>query len=179
MVKLTIVLYNVDEWLVEIVVNLLRRIPKLYVSIKQLNGVPKNLFNDIRGQYRGDLLNRWIYRNFRDSDVRVALLNVDAYVPPLNFVFGVATPKLMTCSVYLPRLRMGASNQLYSKRVLKEVIHELGHLYGLGHCANPECVMSFSNSIVEVDKKTSKLCRTHFQELRKAGINIPEDFRLV
>lgn len=49
-----------------------------------------------------------------------------------------------------------------------EAIHELGHAYGLGHCGDPHCVMWFSNTVAESDRKGMRLCRTHARELARA-----------
>ena len=48
--------------------------------------------------------------------------------------------------------------ELFEKRVVKEAIHEVGHMMGLGHCNKRPCVMSFSNTVGEVDQKTKYLC---------------------
>ncbi|ALU12032.1 peptidase M54 [Ignicoccus islandicus DSM 13165] len=93
----------------------------------------------------------------------IFVVNADAYEPPLNFVFGIALPSIGSGAVFLPRLR----NETYGlppdynaliSRLRKEVLHELGHLYGLEHCPNPRCVMAFSNSINEVDAKGEEYC---------------------
>ena len=47
---------------------------------------------------------------------------------------------------------------LFHKRGLTEAVHELGHTYGLGHCRNPRCVMFFSNSLVDTDRKGPEFC---------------------
>lgn len=47
---------------------------------------------------------------------------------------------------------------LFHKRVLTEAVHELGHTYGLGHCKNLRCVMFFSNSLVDTDRKGPEFC---------------------
>lgn len=44
-------------------------------------------------------------------------------------------------------------------RALKEAIHEIGHVLGLIHCENKRCVMSFSNSIIDVDLKDWRYCK--------------------
>ena len=41
---------------------------------------------------------------------------------------------------------------------LKEAVHELGHTLGLAHCPNAKCVMHFSNSLADTDRKGSVLC---------------------
>ena len=48
-----------------------------------------------------------------------------------------------------------------------EAIHELGHTYGLGHCADPRCVMWFSNTLSETDRKGTEFCLAHQAELAK------------
>jgi archaemetzincin len=54
----------------------------------------------------------------------------------------------------------GLSNDknLFLERIKKEATHELGHLFYLGHCRNPNCVMYFSNSILDTDKKSKFFC---------------------
>ena len=44
------------------------------------------------------------------------------------------------------------------ERALKEAIHELGHTYGLGHCQDERCVMYFSNSLGDTDRKQALFC---------------------
>ena len=42
---------------------------------------------------------------------------------------------------------------------MKEVLHELGHCYGLIHCIDWDCVMHSSQGIEEVDIKGEFYCR--------------------
>jgi len=51
-----------------------------------------------------------------------------------------------------------ADHTLFQRRVLTEAVHELGHTYGLGHRKNPGCVMFFSNSLIDTDRKGSEFC---------------------
>ena len=40
-----------------------------------------------------------------------------------------------------------------SNRIVKEGIHELGHTFGLIHCAALRCVMKTSTYVEEIDQK--------------------------
>jgi len=98
-----------------------------------------------------------------DGFLTVYLVDADAYEADLNFVFGLALPGERLAGVFLKRLReefygREPNEELFIQRVEKEVLHELGHLLGLGHCDNPRCVMSFSLSIEDVDFKEAKFC---------------------
>jgi archaemetzincin len=44
------------------------------------------------------------------------------------------------------------------ERATKEIVHELGHTFGLGHCPNNKCVMHFSNSLADTDLKKAHFC---------------------
>ncbi|MBI5441760.1 MAG: hypothetical protein HY900_11195 [Deltaproteobacteria bacterium] len=67
-------------------------------------------------------------------------MNSIVFSPGLNFVFGLAIPRLRRCVVSLHRL-VHPDRSVYLRRALTEAVHELGNLLLLAHCANPACVM--------------------------------------
>jgi len=87
----------------------------------------------------------------------VGVVEEDVTVPGLNFVFGLAELGGSAAVVSVYRLS-SASASVLRERLLKEVVHELGHTFGLRHCPNPSCVMSFSNSVLDVDRKGPGFC---------------------
>jgi len=131
-------------------------------------------FNLYRSQYVADKLLEHVARYNRRSVEGILLLiaDVDAYVYGLNFVFGVALPPLNAAAVFLPRLRYLADSTKFRERVRKEVLHELGHVFGLEHCNVSGCVMNFSNSVLEVDTKKPAFCWRCASKLRLVGIDL-------
>jgi len=137
------------------------------VSRKHLE-VPRHTFNESRRQYNSsailDELMRLYERGFfGDCQRVVGIADVDAYVLGLNFVFGEALLQGPVATVYLIRLRpefygKASNRELLVERACKEVIHELGHTFGLRHCSNPKCVMHFSNTILDTDFKDLLYC---------------------
>jgi archaemetzincin len=93
----------------------------------------------------------------------LGIIDLDLYVPKLNFVFGEARLQRVAI-ISLTRLRnefynLPKDETLFRKRVLTEAVHELGHTYGLRHCLNPNCVMFFSNTLTDTDKKGPDFCQ--------------------
>ncbi len=132
---------------------------------------PISAFDWARMQYRADVVNGWLYKVLAgalgDRRLGLGIVNADGYVEGLNFVFGLASPDLRVATVYVRRLESGASLETYRVRLLKEAMHEVGHLLGLGHCEDPGCVMSFSNSLQDVDRKEARFCERCSLALRR------------
>ncbi|WP_243679610.1 hypothetical protein [Vulcanisaeta souniana] len=63
--------------------------------------------------------------------------------------------------------RLHGEQSLHIARILKEVLHELGHTFGLDHCTDPpRCVMYFSNTIEDTDRKGPGYCQKCMARLR-------------
>jgi archaemetzincin len=119
-------------------------------------------YNPERRQYLSSKLLAALGRAGRDERV-VGIAGVDLYVPRLNFVFGEADMTSGAAVVSLYRLRpeyygFSPDDALFLERTAKEIVHELGHTFGLKHCSNPRCVMRFSNSLADTDVKEAHFC---------------------
>ncbi len=128
--------------------------------------VPAQAYSPRRRQYLAEsFLPLLQVRRPSRKELILGVTAVDLYVPALNFVFGLADSRQKTCVISLARLdpkfygRPGAP-RLFQARVLKEAIHELGHLLGLSHCSDPDCIMFFSNTLADTDRKGPDFCPT-------------------
>jgi archaemetzincin len=101
----------------------------------------------------------------------LGVTDVDLYAPSLNFVFGEAECPGDVALVSLFRLDPKFYDQkddlLLSQRTLKEAVHELGHTFGLRHCGSLDCVMFFSNSIYDTDRKQERFCTSCWDKVNK------------
>jgi archaemetzincin len=115
-----------------------------------------------RKQYFSSKLLTALGKSEREERI-VGIADVDLYVPRLNFVFGEADMVSGTAIISLCRLRpeyygLVPDEALFLERATKEIVHELGHTFGLGHCPNNKCVMHFSNSLADTDLKEAYFC---------------------
>ena len=83
-------------------------------------------------------------------------------------IHGIAQPSGKACVISLSRLNLDADEERFRSRALKEAMHELGHTFRLGHCADPGCVMWFSNTLGETDRKGVAYCPRCEETLRLA-----------
>lgn len=132
------------------------------VEIKAGFGDLAQAYNPERKQYFSSKLLASLKKSERVERV-VGIADVDLYVPRLNFVFGEADVGSGTAVVSLYRLRqeyygLAPDEALFLERTTKEIVHELGHTFGLGHCPNNKCVMHFSNSLPDTDLKEAHFC---------------------
>ena len=142
----------------------LSRVFNKQVSVGKGMPEPDYAFDRKRKQYFSTaILNAIVkQREYAPYEKILGLVDHDLFVPELNFVFGEASSKAAVISLTRLRqtfYRLPEDQALFHRRVLTEAVHELGHTYGLGHCGNPRCVMFFSNSLMDTDRKGSEFCR--------------------
>ena len=121
-------------------------------------------YRQSRKQYLAPELLEALVAPGRERDERVVgLTEVDLYAGGLNFVFGQADIVNQTAVVSLCRLRQEyygspPDEELFLERATKEIVHEIGHTFSLGHCPDPKCVMHFSNCLADTDYKKAGFC---------------------
>ena len=124
-----------------------------------------NYYSKERGQYIStQIIAEAINQTGPYNGKIILLTEADIFVPVLTFIFGEAQLDGKHSIISVCRLHeefySGESNEkLLLERTLKEILHELGHNYGLRHCLNWDCVMHSSPGIEEVDIKGNSYCR--------------------
>jgi len=171
--RILLTYFQVGESLVEAVIERVKASLRLKIVSIGPREPPEIAFSSSRGQYVSERILSWL-RGFTARDRVFGLLNVDAYTPGLNFVFGQAELGGQAAVVYLARLnpefyREPFDEKLFLTRIVKETLHELGHLFGLRHCSR-RCVMSFSNSVWDVDLKPEHYCSRCRARLERLGL---------
>lgn len=122
--------------------------------------MPREAYSSLKGQWNGELLLDHLKR-LKEKKGMLWVLGItssDLYAPGLNFIFGIASLGGTEALISTYRLKEGAGEKEYLSRILKEALHELGHNMGLGHCENPSCVMHFSNTLADTDRKRDEYC---------------------
>lgn len=116
--------------------------------------LPESSYNPLRQQYDAAAILHDIAAK-KDAEYKLCLVNVDIYAQNMNFIFGLANPIRKTAVVSTYRL----NGDNIKERIAKEIVHEIGHLLGLGHCVNDKCIMHFSNTVKDTDQKEQIFCK--------------------
>lgn len=102
------------------------------------------------------------------SDPQTAWLGVtglDLFIPILTYLFGEGQLGGRCAIVSLHRLReefygLPPNPDLSRQRLAKESVHELGHVLGLRHCLDWQCVMSSTHDLERLDLKGEGYCQS-------------------
>jgi archaemetzincin len=130
-----------------------------------------NSYSNERAQYFSTQIIAEAIKKTDELNGKVLILTeVDLYIPVLTFVFGEAQLNgkhsiVSVCRLHEEFYSEKTDENLLKVRTMKEIFHELGHNFGLKHCADWDCVMHSSTSIEEVDIKGNYYCKKCEREI--------------
>jgi archaemetzincin len=137
----------------------------LPVTIAPNHELPLYALDPVRQQYNSNLiLKRLLDESSPDAIKILGITDVDLFNPIFSFVFGETQFQGKCAVVSSYRLRGNPEHTLppgcppLLNRLEKEVIHELGHTFGLRHCSDPDCVMKYSVGLACADRKFAFFC---------------------
>lgn len=124
---------------------------------------PAHTYYKPRNRYRADSTIKWL-KQLKPDSVRtmVGITNEDISVSKAEHkdygVMGLGYSPGHACIVSTFRPSKTATSKTHlQQRILKLVLHEMGHNFGLPHCSNQECFMVDAEGQMKLDRE-KELC---------------------
>lgn len=152
---------NIPEMLLDKVSDELRSQLRIVTDIGGNLGIPKEFRDSYRDQYSIERVLKFLNQNVQGKVL--AITDNDLFAADTNFTYGQAQMNgsagiFSTFRLRPEFYRQKTDNSILMERSTKEAVHEVGHMLGLKHCLNEKCVMNFSPTIFNFDKKTKFFC---------------------
>jgi archaemetzincin len=168
---------KIDQEEVDSVKTAINRMFDFEVAVMDRIDLPQTAYTEIRyPRYRADSLVEWISNHVPDSlDLVIGLTKKDISTtkyqkgtkkikePEWQYrdfgIFGLGRVGGNACVVSSNRLHKNASKDLFYKRLTRISCHEVGHVLGLRHCPEQNCLMNDANETIKtIDNSTGELC---------------------
>jgi archaemetzincin len=138
-------------------------------------GLPANAYYKPRNRYKADLLIGFLH-TLKPAGARiisgVTCKDISTRKGTITDfgVMGLGLTPGDVCVTSIYRMQGDKpSSQLLARRLLKTVVHELGHNFGLQHCPNKSCIMADAEGKLNQDNETGfcPQCRKRLSLIKK------------
>jgi len=146
------------------------------VTLAEPLALPKSAFYPKRSRYRAErLLDYLVAEGRKDARVTLGLTAVDISTTKAPYddwgILGLATLDGRSAVLSSFRCQRRAKNAAHARtRFAKTAVHELGHSFGLEHCATPGCIMHDGEGSVLTTDTEHDLCADTRARLTAAGM---------
>jgi archaemetzincin len=162
------------------VVAAIRAFFAVRVAVKDVVRLPRAAFYAPRSRYRAEKLLDALAATVPDgARVSLGLTTVDISTtkgPHHDWgVLGLATLDGRSAVLSSFRCHRGARSAAHAReRFAKTAVHELGHSFGLEHCATPGCLMHDGEGSVLTTDAEWDFCEGTRARLRAVGVLLPD-----
>ncbi len=148
--------------LLDNIISLLRDSYGLIATRSDTDLLVQDCYDESREQYDAIKILKKINPSSALNKI-IVFTSLDLYIPILTFVFGLAglggsAAIVSSCRLMNEFYGLPADEYKLVERLVKETIHEFGHLHNLRHCHNYQCVMASSNTVDDLDVKGDSFC---------------------
>lgn len=147
----------IDPVLVSVVAANLQTAFNLQVGTRPDRPSPQFAHIPTRNQFDAARLIKALHEEEAGAPLRLGLLQEDLCLPILTYVFGESQLGGSVAVVSVHRLAAPGQG-LYYTRAAKIAVHEVGHLLGLEHCREIDCLMRFSKQLDQLDRLPLHFC---------------------
>ena len=126
--------------------------------------LPTGAWDPLRRQFDADVLLDVLFQRLPERCLRVVgVTEGDLFIQGRTFVFGYAhlADGMALYSTHRLRETFYARRErppLLAQRVLRAVVHELGHTFGVPHCDDESCVMHAVSHVETLDALPARYC---------------------
>ncbi len=152
-----ILLGPINETAVSVVAANLQAVMGLNTSIQPVLDKPDYAYLPGRGQYDAAKILKTLADTVVKTPFILGLTEYDLCTPILTFVYGESQLGGKAAVISLQRLS-DQNLELTYLRAAKISLHEVGHLLGIGHCWQTDCLMHFSSNLETLDSLNPQFC---------------------
>lgn len=129
----------------------------LFVRTHPPSELPADAFITMRNQYDAAKIIHTIGQADGGAPFKLGLIAHDLCIPILTYVYGESQMGGSAAVISTARL-FDTRQEIFYQRIAKVAVHETGHLVGLAHCRQIDCLMRFSRDIEQLDRLPLLFC---------------------
>lgn len=146
-----------DPLVLSIVAANIQAVLGLPTDITMPRPKPTYAYLSTRRQYDAVKILKKIAAEVDGAPIKLAIMPFDLCISILTYVYGESQLGGRAAVVSTNRLAHRSQERTLN-RIAKICIHEVGHIFGLEHCWEPDCLMRFSTQMEQLDRLPLHYC---------------------